>query len=266
MPDVLPLSHFVSIRSRFTRSVHLERDFRTRKADEYYLTETAYSVMKAMEIALINPAQRALTLTGPYGTGKSALCVHLAQLMGGSSEGASAATELKKVDANLSRSLTAKRLIPVLTVGSRQPIAKSLVQGLMKSLDEGEYTTLATMLEAEFPEVLRASNPSSRSVVDLYRRTAQMAKVDGAEGVLLIADELGKFFEYAALNPKQGDIFLLQELAEAASRSGEHPLIVLCVLHQNVDAYAQKLGRTYQAEWAKVSERFRRNQLLSLRQ
>ncbi len=257
MPNVLPLSHYVSVRNRFTRSVHLERDYHNRKADEYYLTETAYSVMKAMEAALINPAQRALTLTGPYGTGKSALCVHLAQLMAGSSEGTQAAIALKQADADLSRSLTAKKLIPVLTVGSRQPLAKSLVQGLMKSLDEGEYTTLATLLEAEFSEVLRSTNPSARSVVELYRRAAQMAKSEGAQGVLLIADELGKFFEYAALNPKQGDIFLLQELAEAAARSGEHPLIVIGVLHQNAEAYAQKLGRTYQAEWAKVSERFR---------
>ena len=36
-------------------------------------------------------------------------------------------------------------------------------------------------------------------------------------GILLIIDELGKFLEYGADQPEQGDVFVLQELAEAAS-------------------------------------------------
>ena len=94
-------------------------------------------------------------------------------------------------------------------------------------------------------------------VANLYAELSCEAVRIGYDGVLLIIDEMGKFLEHAALHPKDSDIFVLQELGEAAARSGDNRLIVLGVLHQTPDAYAQKLGRTQQAEWTKISERYR---------
>jgi len=75
-------------------------------------------------------------------------------------------------------------------------------------------------------------------------------------GLLLIVDELGKFLEFAALHPQRQDIFLLQRLAEVASRSGNKPLFVVCILHQGFSAYADQLNQSAQREWEKVAGRF----------
>ena len=59
----------------------------------------------------------------------------------------------------------------------------------------------------------------------LFESTLQAAVKSGARGLLLIIDELGKLLEYAASHPDDGDVFILQELAEAAARS-ESPFLV----------------------------------------
>jgi hypothetical protein len=68
-------------------------------------------------------------------------------------------------------------------------------------------------------------------------------------------DELGKFLEYGATNPEQGDVFVLQELAEAATRS-KRPFLFVTILHQALDRYAEHMSAGRRAEWAKVQGRF----------
>ena len=69
-------------------------------------------------------------------------------------------------------------------------------------------------------------------------------------------DELGKFLEYAAQHPAQGDVFVLQTLAEFATRSEQTPLFFLTILHQAIEQYANKFAKSQQEEWAKVQGRF----------
>ena len=73
---------------------------------------------------------------------------------------------------------------------------------------------------------------------------------------MLVIDELGKFLEYAAQSPEKGDVFVLQTLAEFATRSGQTPLIFLTILHQAFEQYANKFAKSQQEEWAKVQGRF----------
>ncbi len=56
-------------------------------------------------------------------------------------------------------------------------------------------------------------------------------------------------------NPEQGDVFVLQELAEAATRS-KRPFLFLTILHQALDRYADHMSPERRAEWAKVQGRF----------
>jgi hypothetical protein len=72
----------------------------------------------------------------------------------------------------------------------------------------------------------------------------------------VIIDELGKFLEFAALHPQRQDVFLLQQLAESASRSGDQPLFIVGLLHQGFNAYADYLNQSAQREWDKVAGRF----------
>ena len=77
-----------------------------------------------------------------------------------------------------------------------------------------------------------------------------------AKDLLLVVDELGKFLEYAAHDPEYGDLFVLQSLAEFATRSGQTPLLMLTILHQAFEQYAQRLASSQREEWAKVQGRF----------
>ncbi len=250
------LADVIEVRSRFQRSVHLERDYNT-CADGYHPTESALQALRAVDRALGYPTDRAMTLIGPYGAGKSAFCVQLAHLLEHRTfqPWLQAAGSLNGSLARLFQS-DDRALIPILLVGSRQSLASSLTAALTQGLQRRSHVRLLEHLKRE-SEALRCPAPSPRQTADLYHMAASHAVLEGAYGVVLIVDEMGKFLEHAALHPQEGDIFVLQELAEAAARSGEHPLIVMTVLHQSAEAYAQKLGRTFQAEWSKIGERFR---------
>ncbi len=238
MSEAATLARFVRLRSYFLRSVHVKRDFRLEGPSNYLPTECGAGAFRAAEEAMTSPSQRALSVLGPYGAGKSAFCVDLARRAAGTG-------------------VAGLRLHPVLVVGSRRLLAPALVEGLRASLDGLPDSLTRERLRGALtalPEL-----PEPRALADLFAEASREVQAWGtADGLLLVVDEMGKFLEHAALHPGQGDVFALQELAEAAVRSPrENPLLVLTVLHQSADVYARSLGPTQQAEWAKIGERFR---------
>ena len=72
----VPLSDLFHITNRFQRSVHLERDFYTENGlDGYIVTVKARETLTRLMTARENGAtSKAWSLTGPYGSGKSAFC------------------------------------------------------------------------------------------------------------------------------------------------------------------------------------------------
>ena len=205
-----PLSQLVSVRPRFLRSVNLERDFIAPDAlNGYVQTPSASAALERITAGIDSPALRAWSITGPYGTGKSAFALRLTQ------------------------TLAAQGFRPVLVTGGREPLAQSLLRALER---EGPHPPAP-----------------AREVAALYEQAAQKM---GGKGLLIIIDELGKFLEYAALHPEHGDVQVLQEMAEAAVRSQDAPLMVITVLHQAFDEYAHRLPAATQAEWRKVQGRF----------
>jgi len=77
-----------------------------------------------------------------------------------------------------------------------------------------------------------------------------------AKGLFIVLDELGKFLEFAALHPDRQDVYLLQRLAEAASRSANEPLFMVGILHQGFNVYADLMDQPAQREWEKIAGRF----------
>ena len=99
MNTTIPLSEIFRITSRFHRSVHLERDFYGENAlDGYVITVTAREMLQRLIVALENEStSKAWSLTGPYGSGKSAFALFTAKLLGNSeSPTTQAATKLLK--------------------------------------------------------------------------------------------------------------------------------------------------------------------------
>lgn len=241
------LAAIVSVRPRFGRSVHLERDLAApAAANGYFLTTSALEALHGVLRAQATPADRALTLIGPYGAGKSAFAAFLARFVSEPSFRKHA-----KVPAEVP---AAPRLLPVPVVGSRTALGPALLAALRHTLETapGAPAVPPALLTAE-------AKPTPRAVANAYLATAQAVAAAGQHtGLLLLVDEAGKFLEYAAMHPQAGDIFVLQELAEAAARAPQGAALwVLTILHQNAEAYAHRLGRTQQGEWAKVAQRFR---------
>jgi hypothetical protein len=97
---------------------------------------------------------------------------------------------------------------------------------------------------------------SSEEIIALISEASAKVRRKGYSGAILILDELGKNLEYAASHPDQDDIFLLQRLAEEASRSGPTPFVVVGILHQAVTAYSGGLHMAGRREWTKIAGRF----------
>ena len=149
---------------------------------------------------------------------------------------------------------------PVLISGERAPITIALLRGLAGGLTAfgsgSEFVPLIKAIERRLGSATPESPPYASEITGFFETaTHQIGEIGGA-GLILVVDELGKFLEYAAQHPSQGDMFVLQSLAEFAARSEDTPLFLLTILHQAFEQYAQRLGQSQREEWAKVQGRF----------
>lgn len=268
-----PLSDLFKVTGRFRRSVHLERDFYAENSlDGYVVTVTARETLRRLISALENGAEtKAWSLTGPYGSGKSAFALFAAKLLGDPRSPAtqSALNLLEHGDAFLwdrfvdvsASKQKVRGFCPVLISGERAPITTALLRGLVAGLTQfdskgSEFLSLISEVKERLDAAANGKPlPASEITILFETATLQIGEAGGA-GLILVVDELGKFLEYAAQHPSQGDVFVLQSLAEFASRSAKTPLFLLTILHQAFEHYAQRMGESQREEWAKIQGRF----------
>jgi hypothetical protein len=267
MSDTPPLARTVSVAPRFCRSIALARDWHRAEAiDGYLLTPAGREVLHRLADSLRGKsAVRAWTLTGPYGSGKSAFALFAAALLCGDSKtGTQARALLKREDHALwkdffpSRANATKTLCPVLVVGTREPLEQALAAALETSLRSILGDRLPKELVRAIHAVMTRANTDQRTtaVTSLFETALHViSSRKKAQGFLIVIDELGKFLEHAAYHPEQGDVFVLQALAELAARS-EQPFLLLTILHQAIDRYTEQVSPGRRQEWAKVQGRF----------
>jgi hypothetical protein len=83
------LAALVSVQRRFLRSVNLERDFYSPDPLEgYLLTASAAAAFERLSAGIAQPHARAFSLTGPYGSGKSAFALFASKVMAPAAMGA----------------------------------------------------------------------------------------------------------------------------------------------------------------------------------
>ena len=265
------LSEFFQIRERFQRSVHLSRDFYTENAlDGYVVTVKARETLARLIAAQENRAtSKAWTLTGPYGSGKSAFALYAAKLLG---DRAAPTTQqaldmLKRGDPALYEQFiqrngngSATGFCPVLISGERAPLPLALLQGLERGITafkpDAASSSLCRKIRLLSKNIASGDVPSASEITKLFESATRYVGNNGGTGLLLVIDELGKFLEYAAQSPAAGDVFVLQTLAEFASRSEGTPLFLVTILHQAFEQYAHRLARSQREEWSKVQGRF----------
>lgn len=269
MSDSATFDSLVAMSPRFARSVALARDaWRSDALDGYILTPTGRDVLRRLAGALRRESPvRAWSITGPYGSGKSAFALLAAQALAGPQWVRNRARAfLAEHDDALHASLfgagsllarRGSRLCPVLVTGSRQPLEKALAASLVSSLRSLAGRGRPPQFIEQLEHIAHTTAASGAAIVGLFEEANAYLKKFGSDaaGMLLIVDELGKFLEYGATNPELGDVFVLQELSEAATRS-ERPFLFVTILHQAVDRYAEHMSAGRRAEWGKVQGRF----------
>ena len=268
------LSDLFHVKGRFRRSIHLERDFYTNEnlLEGYVVTATAREVLGRVVSALENgKSSKAWSLTGPYGSGKSAFALFTANLLGNSdspkTEQALALLEQgdtplykRFTDINGNGRLFSSGFCPVLISGERAPISIALLRALEHGLTSLNGISRSNAPLPKIRTLLKAGEkgtlPQASEITKIFESAMHQIEKHEGTGLLLVIDELGKFLEYASQYPAQGDMFVLQTLAEFADRSEETPLFLFTILHQAFEMYAQHAAKSQREEWAKVQGRF----------
>lgn len=234
------LSEMVEINRRFARSARVDADLSgTPPLIGYVLQASVAKALSTMALAQADSRHGAFTWTGPYGGGKSSAALLVANLVAGSNSNRRIARELAGpeinalFDAAFPQRGTGWRVVAV--TGSRTRLRSAIASAAAAALG---WT----------PKRKESAEPSDAALID-----ALLGSADEQPSVFLILDELGKMLEHEAL--EGGDVHLLQDLAERASRS-DGRLVVVGILHQSFDQYAARARSNAREEWAKVQGRY----------
>ena len=262
----ISLSEMVGVKRRFLRSVNLERDFYTTDPLEgYILTASALSTLERLSAGVLKTYARAVSITGAYGTGKSAFALFAAKSLATPQMGAlELRARVRQQEPKLAQTAypqDTEGFWPILITGSRQPIGRALLAGLhnaLENLPERSARAVSKELRSKWASVLDAPFPNAQEIRQVFTAASILAckKDPACRGLLVVIDEAGKFLEYAAIHPEQTDIHVLQELAEHAVRSEDAPLFLVTILHQAFDEYAHRLSAIQRDEWQKIQGRF----------
>ena len=245
--------------NRFMRSAHIERDFRDPSALEgYVVTDPVRTGIERLAIGLHEGStQRAWRITGDYGSGKSSFALLIAHLFSG--KDSDLPPQVRKCVDLRAFKKEAPDLLPILVVGSRESMARSVCMALFNALlplYSGRGRKPDSFIRLKQNIANSEEELSDKAALSLIGEiNTDLIATGKSTGLLILLDELGKFLEFSALHPERQDIFFLQQLAEMASRSGDTPIFTIGLLHQGFNDYASQLSQVAQKEWEKVAGR-----------
>ena len=238
----MALANRIHIARRFQRAIRIDSDLGDPAAlDGFICPRSSAEVLETMARHVSESGQGAFTWTGPYGSGKSSLVIALSAALNGDKKLSRNAESVlgRKTAALIWNALPPRtrgwRILPV--VGRRDRPAQVIGEAIMGN----------SFLTGRGPR----SWTDKRALDALVEIAARNPRAGG--GLVIFIDEMGKFLEAAANDGS--DIYLFQELAERASRSGKR-LIVVGILHQAFEEYAHRLSREMRDEWSKIQGRF----------
>jgi len=141
------LSETIGVSPRYTRSVSLERDVENADAIAgYILTPIGIDFLKRVHRVLADtPGPRAWTITGPYGSGKSAFVLFLVNLLSGNRmPGSPAAQKMLKgsapemasslLDQRRTDSIRPSGFCPILVTGTARAIVPVLLESIRRDV------------------------------------------------------------------------------------------------------------------------------------
>lgn len=259
------LSEFVSVKQRFARSVNVERDNLVQGIEGYILTGRALDVVaRVVAVLSCSTVDRAFSLTGPYGSGKSSLALFLSALFGPAGTTRNLADKLLATcDSSLAEQLFVARakggkdgcqrgFVLCTAVAQRESVAVTLFRALRAGAIRYAGSEACARKRKEFAGLFDCGEtPAVSALCRMVERVASVAPV------LLVLDEFGKNLEqFAATGSAEDDLFLLQEIAEWAVLPRSYPVLLLTLQHLAFEDYVAGISVTQRREWSKVQGRF----------
>lgn len=261
-----PLRDVIRVRTRFARSTNLERDGDTLALADYVPTARSLDLLRRVAAACIDPSRpRAWSVSGPYGSGKSSFALLLDGVFGASSSPArqTAIDLIGSIDSELvelvleahRRTDTLQRgAIRAFVTADPEPVTNSILRGLDRGARRYWMRGRKPVFAHQVHEALAASKAGASvapaEVVRLLRGLSEHAPV------LLVVDEFGKNLDYLRSSSSDGDLYVLQAIAEASSGPRGLPVYMMTMQHQSFDDYAATASSLQRREWAKVQGRF----------
>ena len=257
----MSLANQIHVNTRYTRSINVERDRGSPAiVDAYLPTARGIDLLESIAAAFGPKDQpRAWSLVGPYGSGKSSFALFLHELLGspgGAKKAAGRALAAERPD--LARRFARQGAwCRVVLTGSEEPLAPRLLAALDDAATnfwKGKRGRKPSVIE-EIQQARKRRKFTDSGLLKLLDDLQAAVERNGAGGLLIVIDELGKFLEYEARRGG-GGVFLLQQLAERAFRGRKANFLFFVLLHQGFDLYARGMGEKLKNDWAKVQGRF----------
>ena len=264
---LVPLYKIITIPPKPYPSSNIEHD--SIISDSYLPSASTLEIIERFSAGLAGAKSgRMLSVTGPYGSGKSTLAIFLNGLLAPkkSKEWQAAHSILKRQPEQYVNTLiTARKKSNVHNTG--------MIRCTITARKEPVSVTLLRALDIGFKKQFNKNNQKNIPSVNLLHKCIQDLKKDKIpthstiieiiEGItstipiLLMIDEFGKNIEYFTTDDsQQSDLFLLQELAEKASRSNKLSLSIVTLQHTAFEEYARGTSSAQKREWAKIQGRF----------
>ena len=207
----------------------------------------------------------AISITGPYGSGKSTFGVMLNHLAGRADD-ACFIQALKRIDdtyKDIACDIVESRtgagmhktgMIRCVVTARSEPVEITILRAITNGVElyfgadyDGEDFAYAGTLRRLSKT---AKVPDAGSIMDVVTSLSNVAPV------LLMIDEFGKNIEYFADGGSDGDLFLLQELAEMSGKSRKIPLYIITMQHMAFGEYVAGSLAGRMKEWSKIQGRF----------
>ena len=268
MAEPTLISEYIGIVPGFLRSTNLANDWNRADSDlDYIITPNVSQSLKWVCKGIdMETGQRAFTLVGPYGSGKSAFAVFLCRLLGKDAALSDKAMDLlgktnpsetfSKAEIQAAKKKK-KGYLPIVITARCRPISQLLLEGILDAVHMLEHGVGTSQLISRIQEALDKNHwEDSDTVLNFLLETQKEVRVQGLTGLLICIDEAGKTLEYALQDKNGGDVYIFQQIAEFANRQQSIPVLFLIILHQMFDDYVELSERTVRSEWAKVQERF----------
>ena len=247
----MTLSKHYSIATRHQRSTRIDSDLSADFFPSLVYHGTAQASLETLFRQYGQTGQSAYTLTGAYGSGKSTVALLIAGLLHADIDiRRSALLAINNESKALLEESThyQEGWLQIRSVGGVRGPVESFWNATLKALEEHPKTCKIKSLDKYRKTIIESDSELLSSWKTLFEEVDPYV-----DGVLIIADEMGKSLEY--INRCGGDLHLFQDIAEELSRI-DTPVIFLGLLHQAFSEYAKERGTMLQDEWAKIQGRY----------